>query len=80
MNLSELKENSKAQIVGFDKDLPPQHQLRLLEIGFAVGQVVRCVKKPPFHGPPIFEVSDGLFSIDHDLAKSIEIQMCEQRM
>jgi Fe2+ transport system protein FeoA len=50
-----------------------------LEIGFVVGQVVRCAKKPPFHGPPIFEVSDGLFSLDYELAKSIEIQMYERK-
>jgi Fe2+ transport system protein FeoA len=74
MVLRDLPENAWAVIAGFAIELSESHRRRLVELGFAPGQRVRCARWVPFGGPRIYEVADGAFSLDADLSQAIEIQ------
>jgi Fe2+ transport system protein FeoA len=74
MVLRELPENGSAVIVGYGAQLSEIHRVRLIELGFAIGQAVRCSRKAPFGGPDVYEIADGLFSLERELSEAVEIQ------
>ncbi|MDG2088300.1 MAG: FeoA family protein [Arenicellaceae bacterium] len=47
------------------------YELRLKEIGIFVGAPVVCVNRPPMQAPKVFQICDGIFSLDRDLAGKV---------
>ena len=47
------------------------YELRLKEIGIFVGAPVLCVNRPPMQAPKVFQICDGVFSLDRDLADKV---------
>ncbi|HAY47212.1 MAG TPA: hypothetical protein DCY55_13160 [Gammaproteobacteria bacterium] len=47
------------------------YELRLREIGIFVGAPVLCVNQPPMQAPKVFQICDGVFSLDRDLADKV---------
>ncbi len=71
MSLWELEEKQSGSIHSVKDDLSPQTIMRLREIGLNKDDNVTCLKKLPFGGPKLFQVSDSVFSLEEDIAKSI---------
>ncbi|MBT5032568.1 MAG: ferrous iron transport protein A [Proteobacteria bacterium] len=51
--------------------LSEAYKLRLNEIGVFVGAPVACVNQPPMSAPKVFQICDGIFSLDRDLADKV---------
>ena len=58
-----------AELVG----LSESYVLRLQEIGIFVGAPITCVNQPPMSAPKVFQICDGVFSLDRDIASKIAI-------
>ncbi|MCB0357754.1 MAG: ferrous iron transport protein A [Bdellovibrionales bacterium] len=74
MNAWELKANQKGRIKWVE-DLSPTIQQRLIDLGFAVGETILCVKIPPFNGPRMFQNSHGIYSIEQEVARCIGVEI-----
>ena len=61
------EQGTVAALVG----LSEAYELRLNEIGVFVGAPVVCVNQPPMSAPKVFQICDGIFSLDRDLADKV---------
>lgn len=48
---------------------------RMREIGIDVGAEIKCVNQPPFSAPRQFQICDGVFSLDKEIADSIQVHL-----
>ena len=71
MNLWELPEQKVAGVERFDDSLPKEFALRLNEIGIHRGSSIKCLKVVPFNGPRVYQISDGVFSLEKSAAERI---------
>lgn len=46
---------------------------RMREIGIDIGSEIKCLNKPPFSAPRQFQICDGVFSLDKEIADSIKV-------
>ena len=69
-----LKEKEKGFVALFDGRLRKPHATRLREIGLEEGESVKCLKVLPFGGPRVFQIRDGVFSLEESLANRVFIQ------
>lgn len=46
---------------------------RMREIGIDVGAEIKCLNQPPFSAPRQFQICDGVFSLDKDIAGAIHV-------
>ena len=61
------EQGTVAALVG----LSEAYKLRLNEIGVFIGAPVACVNQPPMSAPKVFQICDGIFSLDRDLADKV---------
>lgn len=73
MTLWDMPKNSKATVIGFNKQLLSNLQLRLNEMGFMPGEILICMKRSPFNGPLVVQIQDCVYSLDRQLAKNIKV-------
>ena len=74
MKLSQIPLDKQAIITKID--IPNQEvKSRLEDFGLRIGQTISCVKKTPLGGPKAFLLSHGIFAIDLEITKHVEIQI-----
>ena len=74
MSLSMLREREGGVITVLDAGMHQGHANRLRELGFREGERVTCLKILPFRGPRVFQVRDGVFSLDASTVRKIFIR------
>lgn len=74
MSLWTLEEKEEGQVELFDPDLKINHITRLREIGLEEGERVVCLKVLPFGGPRIFQMRDGVFSLEGSLGRKVFVR------
>ncbi len=74
MSLWELRENESAKVERLESGIEPRHQNRMRELGIHPGAQVRCLKRIPLGGPPVFEVGGCVFSIAKDIARHVVVK------
>lgn len=62
-------------VTGIRADLGAAEQRRLGELGFCEGARVRVLRRAPFGGPYVYEVSGSVFSVEPRLAASIDVSV-----
>lgn len=67
-----ISKGDKAIVEGF-VDVPSAYQQRMREIGIDIGVEVICLNRPPFSAPRQFQICDGVFSLDKEIASSIRV-------
>lgn len=77
MYLVDLKPNETAIVTGYLKTSPAEVVLRLGEIGFGSGESVTCLRKGPLGGPNIYQIGDGVFALDRELAAQVLVQLAK---
>ena len=68
------EEEETGLIQSIDRVLTEGHCKRLREMGFQEGETITCLKTLPFKGPGVFQVRDGVFSLEESVANRILIQ------
>lgn len=74
--MNTLRDASVGQTVlvtGIRSDLQAAERRRLNELGFCEGARVRYVRRAPFGGPYVYEVSGSVFSVEPRLAAHIDV-------
>ena len=69
-----LEKGEHAVIAGFNAALPENYKLRLIELGFHVGEAVNCLQKPALGAPRAYRVANSTFSLDDEVAQHIEVE------
>lgn len=70
-----IDQGAKATVSGFS-GVSAAYLKRMREIGLDVGAEVICLNRPPFSAPRQFQICDGVFSLDKDIANSIHVSPC----
>jgi len=70
-----INQGRKAKVSGF-VGVSAAYLRRMREIGIDVGAEIICLNKPPFSAPRQFQICDGVFSLDKDIADSIMVAPC----
>jgi len=74
-SLWNVSQGSKAKVSGF-VGVSATYLKRMREIGIDVGAEIICLNRPPFSAPRQFQICDGVFSLDEDIAGSIQVAPC----
>jgi len=74
MTLWDLKPKKKGFIQSIDKKIDSRFLNRLRDIGFEIREEIQCLKTTPLNGPKIFQIGDGVFSLEKEIAQNIIIQ------
>ena len=74
MSLWMLREREGGQVELFDAHLERNCATRLREIGLEEGERVVCLKILPFGGPRVFQMRDGVFSLEQSLARKVFVR------
>ncbi len=74
MNAWELGQNQVGTVAKF-LDGNQQVNQRLKDLGFVLGEPIKCLKIPPFGGPKIFQNENGIYSIEKEVARLMEIEL-----
>lgn len=61
-------------IAGFDAALPESYRLRLMELGFHIGERVHCLQRPALGAPRAYRVANSTFSLDDEVARHIDVE------
>lgn len=70
-----ISKGSKAIVTGFD-GISAVYLQRMREIGIDVGAQIKCLNRPPFSAPRQFQICDGVFSLDKEIASAIKVSYC----
>lgn len=70
-----IAQGGKAKVSGF-AGVSAAYLQRMREIGLDIGAEVICLNRPPFSAPRQFLICDGVFSLDEDIAGSIQVAPC----
>lgn len=70
-----ISEGGKAKVSGFS-GVSASYLQRMREIGIDLGAEIICLNRPPFSAPRQFQVCDGVFSLDKEIAGSIQVSPC----
>ena len=68
----EIDQGCTAKVIGF-VGISAAYLRRMREIGLDIGAEIICLNRPPFSAPRQFQVCDGVFSLDKDIAASIQV-------
>jgi Fe2+ transport system protein FeoA len=68
----EIDQGCTAKVIGF-VGISTAYLKRMREIGLDIGAEIICLNRPPFSAPRQFQVCDGVFSLDKDIAASIQV-------
>jgi Fe2+ transport system protein FeoA len=74
-SLWNVDQGSKATVSGF-AGISAAYLQRMREIGIDVGAEIICLNRPPFSAPRQFQICDGVFSLDKEIADSIQVASC----
>lgn len=66
-------------IVGYDDALAANYRVRLMELGFHVGESVTCLQAPGLGAPRVYRVSNSVFSLDREVAGGILVGGADDR-
>lgn len=66
----DVDQGCTARITGF-VGVSETYLQRMREIGLDIGAQIKCLNRPPFAAPRQFQICDGVFSLDKDIADSI---------
>ena len=67
-----ISAGATAIVVGF-VGISDVYLQRMKEIGIDVGAQIKCLNQPPFSAPRQFQICDGVFSLDKEIATAIQI-------
>lgn len=70
-----IDEGTAAKVSGF-VGVSAAYLQRMREIGIDIGAEIKCLNRPPFSAPRQFQICDGVFSLDKDIADSIQVSSC----
>ena len=70
-----IGQGDKAKVSGF-VGVSAAYLQRMREIGIDIGAEIVCVNRPPFSAPRQFLICDGVFSLDKEIAGSIQVAPC----
>ena len=70
-----IAKGGKAKVSGF-AGVSAVYLQRMREIGLDIGAEIVCINQPPFSAPRQFLICDGVFSLDKDIAGSIQVAPC----
>ena len=70
----EIEQGCTAKVIGFI-GISGAYLKRMREIGLDVGADIKCLNRPPFSAPRQFQICDGVFSLDKDIAGSIQVSV-----
>lgn len=71
-NLWQVQQGSKAVVSGIE-GISDRYLKRMREIGIDVGAEIICLNQPPFSAPRQFQICDGVFSLDKEIAGAIKV-------
>lgn len=71
-NLWNVQKGTIAVVSGFE-GITPVYLQRMREIGIDVGAEIKCLNRPPFSAPRQFQICDGVFSLDKEIAGAIQV-------
>ncbi|MCB9026071.1 MAG: ferrous iron transport protein A [Bdellovibrionaceae bacterium] len=74
MNAWNLQQNQSGKIICFNESTKAIVK-RLEDLGFTQGEIISCLKYSPFNGPRVYKNSHGIFSLEEEVAKLIEVQI-----
>jgi len=69
-----INQGGSATVSGFD-GVSPAYLQRMREIGIDIGTNIKCVNRPPFSAPRQFQICDGVFSLDLEIASAIRVSI-----
>ncbi len=72
--LWKLAEKESAKINSFEAKLPQHLRERLMTFGLTEGETVCCLKRTPWGGPRVYQISDSVFSLDSELAEMVLVR------
>lgn len=67
-----ISQGAKAIVTGFD-GISDVYLQRMREIGIDIGAEIKCLNRPPFSAPRQFQICDGVFSLDKEIAGAIQV-------
>jgi len=67
-----IDKGAKATVVGFE-GISNVYLQRMREIGIDIGAEIKCLNRPPFSAPRQFQICDGVFSLDKEIASAIQV-------
>jgi Fe2+ transport system protein FeoA len=70
-----IDQGNKAVISGF-AGVSAAYMQRMREIGLDIGAEIKCINRPPFSAPRQYQICDGVFSLDMEIANSIQVSAC----
>ncbi|NCP65326.1 MAG: ferrous iron transport protein A [Paraglaciecola sp.] len=73
MTLWEVRNKQSAHIESVDPTLLPAVFQRLNEMGFAAGQLIRCLRRSPMKGPLVLQLGDTVYSLEQSIASRINV-------
>ena len=73
MNLWEMREKDSGWICEINHGIAPHYLQRLQHLGIDIGVEVECKRVTPFSGPKSFQIAGGIFSLDQEIARHVEI-------
>jgi Fe2+ transport system protein FeoA len=71
-DLWNVQQGSKAVVSGFE-GISDAYLQRMREIGIDIGAEIICLNRPPFSAPRQFQICDGVFSLDEEIAGAIKV-------
>ena len=74
-SLWSLKAGEQGHISGYDDALPENYRVRMMELGFHLGEQVTCLQAPAFGAPKVFRVANTIFSLDDEVATHIKLEI-----
>ena len=75
--LWDLRSGETATVTGFDDALSESYQGRIMEFGFQPGTPVQCLLTPGFGAPRVYAISNSVFSLDREIARSVYVSPVE---
>jgi len=75
MNLWQLKVKDRAKIRRINGNISESHLIRLKHLGIDTDVDAECVRVSPFSGPKSFQIGDGIFSLDQEIACHVEVTL-----
>ncbi|NCN41315.1 ferrous iron transport protein A [bacterium] len=71
LSIWNLEEESEVIVTAFCPTMNEQHVKRFNELGFRMGEPVKCVQRTPLGAPRIFQVNSTVFSLSKEDASRI---------
>ena len=72
--LWDLAPGERQLVGGFSDRLDDRYRLRLIELGFHVGESVTCVQAPKLGAPKLYRIHNAIYSLDDHIAMLINVE------